>query len=98
MFAENGKLLQPFFYSEALPGCYAERLDLETRMRGFELPRTFSRSLSVPAGVIAGLVAFALWMSIVGNPHVVETVLGLLVAAIVGTLLWWRMRSLTSKP
>ena len=55
-------------------------------MRRLETPRTFTRSLSVPAGVIAGLVVFALWMSIVGNPHVVETVLGLLIAAIVGTL------------
>ena len=27
-------------------------------------------------GMIAGLGVFSLWMNIVGNPHVVETVLG----------------------
>jgi hypothetical protein len=28
------------------------------------------------AGLIAGLAVFAVWMSIVGNPHVVETAMG----------------------
>lgn len=33
---------------------------------------------------IVGLVVFIVWMSIVGNPHVVETVLGLIISAVVG--------------
>lgn len=35
-------------------------------------------------GLVAGLAAFALWMRIVGNPHVVETVIGLVLATVVG--------------
>ena len=35
-------------------------------------------------GLVAGLGAFALWMSVVGNPHVVETVIGLVIAVVVG--------------
>lgn len=50
------------------------------------------RRLAVPTGVIAGLAVFALWMSIVGTPHVVETLLGVLIATIAGTLVAMRMR------
>lgn len=35
-------------------------------------------------GIIAGLAVFGFWMSIVGNPHVVETVLGVVIALVVG--------------
>ncbi len=35
-------------------------------------------------GIIAGLAVFGVWMSIVGNPHVVETVIGLVIATGVG--------------
>ena len=30
--------------------------------------------------IIVGLVIFAIWMSIVGNPHVVETTIGVILA------------------
>lgn len=39
-------------------------------------------------GLVAGLGAFALWMSVVGNPHVVETVIGLVIAVVVGFFVW----------
>lgn len=34
--------------------------------------------------LVAGLAVFGLWMSIVGNPHVVETVIGLIIGGYVG--------------
>ena len=40
-------------------------------------------------GLIIGLAIFALWMNVVGNPHVVETVIGLLLA-IIGAFLTFR--------
>ena len=36
--------------------------------------------------VIAGIAVFLFWLQIVGNPHVVETVLGLVVAVAAA---WW---------
>ena len=63
-------------------------------MRLSERLRPFSRRLSVPAGVIAGFAAFALWMSSVGEPHVLETERGLMIAPIAGTLVWFLMRRL----
>ncbi|MEN8120830.1 MAG: hypothetical protein ABFS35_10810 [Bacteroidota bacterium] len=35
-------------------------------------------------GVITGFVVFFIWMNIVGNPHVVETVLGLIISIVLG--------------
>jgi len=35
-------------------------------------------------GIIAGLLVFGVWMNIVGNPHVVETVIGLIIGIGVG--------------
>jgi hypothetical protein len=35
-------------------------------------------------GIIAGLVVFGFWMNIVGNPHVVETAIGLVIGIGVG--------------
>jgi hypothetical protein len=43
-------------------------------------------------GWIAGLVVFALWMAIVGNPHVVETVIGLIGALVVGVWVFRKAR------
>ena len=55
----------------------AIRLNLSVRCaRGFIVIKLIS--------FIAGLVVFGFWMSIVGNPHVVETVIGL----ILGALAW----------
>jgi hypothetical protein len=34
-------------------------------------------------GLICGLIFFGFWMNIVGNPHVVETVIGLVIAGAV---------------
>ena len=34
-------------------------------------------------GLVAGLAVFALWMSNVGNPHVVETIIGVVLALVV---------------
>jgi hypothetical protein len=45
-------------------------------------------------GMIAGLAVFAGWMNIVGNPHVVETVLGLVLAAAVWLTVWFQLRKL----
>ena len=36
--------------------------------------------------VIVGVVVFLFWLQIVGNPHVVETVLGLFIAIAAA---WW---------
>ena len=44
--------------------------------------------------VIFGLVVFLVWLSLVGNPHVVETVIGLLLAVVGG---WWIGRYLPDK-
>jgi multisubunit Na+/H+ antiporter MnhE subunit len=41
--------------------------------------------------VVLGLAIFLFWLSLVGNPHVVETVLGLVVAIVGG---WWAGRFL----
>ena len=35
-------------------------------------------------GIIVGLAVFGFWMSIVGNPHVVETVLGVVIGLVAG--------------
>jgi len=40
--------------------------------------------MAMALGIIAGLVVFSIWMNIVGNPHVVETVLGVAIAVITG--------------
>ena len=46
---------------------------------------------------VAGLAVFGFWMSIVGNPHVVETVIGLVISSYVAykvhTLEFWRKDS-----
>ncbi len=32
--------------------------------------------------IVVGLIVFAIWMNIVGNPHVVETVIGVVLATV----------------
>ena len=52
--------------------------------------------ISTLVAVILGLLFFGIWMSIVGNPHVVETVIGLVMALGIG--LWaYRMMSAKTK-
>jgi len=40
-------------------------------------------SMTKLIGLVAGLAVFALWMSVVGNPHVVETIIGIVLALVV---------------
>lgn len=46
------------------------------------------------AAIIAALLVFILWMRLVGNPHVVETVIGLVIAAFVWfwVRLWFKKK------
>lgn len=48
-------------------------------------------------GLIVGLAVFGFWMSIVGNPHVVETVIGLLLSVIAGFWSFFALRKLRSR-
>jgi putative flippase GtrA len=45
-------------------------------------------------GLVVGLAIFGLWMNIVGNPHVVETVIGVVLALVAG---FWVYRLLRKK-
>jgi hypothetical protein len=47
--------------------------------------------------VIVGLSVFGVWMSIVGNPHVVETVIGLVLAFGTGFYIWYKLRQFGNK-
>lgn len=42
--------------------------------------------------LIAALGVFAGWLSVVGNPHVVETVIGLVFAVVAGAWVFLRAR------
>lgn len=46
---------------------------------------------------IVGLLVFLAWVRIVGNPHVVETVLGLAIACSVGLWVYFRFRRVSGK-
>lgn len=50
--------------------------------------------IAVLLGLVSGLLFFGVWMSIVGNPHVVETAIGLLMAVGIGV---WVHRKTKSK-
>lgn len=43
-------------------------------------------------GVVAALVVFSVWLSVVGNPHVVETVIGMALAVIAGFWVFFKAR------
>lgn len=43
-------------------------------------------------GLVAALVVFAVWMRMVGNPHVIETVIGVVLAAISGFWVFFKAR------
>jgi multisubunit Na+/H+ antiporter MnhE subunit len=47
--------------------------------------------------LVCSLAIFGFWMNIVGNPHVVETVLGLVIAITVGVLVNRSLKKLFSK-
>lgn len=48
-------------------------------------------------GLVVALAVFGIWMSIVGNPHVVETVIGLVLAIIAGVWAYRVCRRLGSR-
>jgi len=46
--------------------------------------------------IIIGLIIFGLWMSIVGNPHVVETVIGIIIGIVGGFFSYRELNKLFS--
>lgn len=48
-------------------------------------------------GWIAGLSVFGVWMNIVDNPHVVETVIGLILAVAAGFWVFFKLRKFGAK-
>ena len=48
-------------------------------------------------GLIAGLAVFVVWLSLVGNPHVVETVISLVIAVVAGFYVYRKARAFSSK-
>ena len=49
-------------------------------------------------GFVAALAIFSGWMSVVGNPHVVETVIGLVLAVIAGLWVFFQARKFGAPP
>lgn len=43
-------------------------------------------------GLLTAVVVFISWMSLVGSPHVIETVIGLVIAMIVGLFVYFKVR------
>ena len=56
----------------------------------FELIRGQAKLL----GLVAGLAIFGFWMNIVGNPHVAETSIGVLISIGVGLFVWYKLSKL----
>ena len=48
-------------------------------------------------GLVLGLVVFAIWMNIVGNPHVVETAIGVVLALVAGFWAWYEISKFAKK-
>ena len=48
-------------------------------------------------GIISGLSIFGYWMNIVGNPHVVETILGMIISIICGYVIFRESGKLVEK-
>ena len=49
------------------------------------------------SGLIAGLVVFVVWLSMVGNPHVVETVIGLVIAVVTGFYVYRKAHAFSTR-
>ncbi|MFN8258341.1 MAG: hypothetical protein U0W24_21810 [Bacteroidales bacterium] len=47
-------------------------------------------------GLIAAIVVFLIWRSLIGNPHVIETILGVIFAAIAGFWVYSKANKLRS--
>jgi hypothetical protein len=46
--------------------------------------------------LIFGLAVFGLWMSVVGNPHVVETTMGLVIAGVTWFVIRRAIKNMTT--
>ncbi|MDH0144608.1 hypothetical protein [Aquipseudomonas alcaligenes] len=44
--------------------------------------------------LIVALLVFSAWLSVIGNPHVVETVIGLVLAVVAGAWAYIKLRKL----
>lgn len=58
------------------------------------------RHLRSVAGVVAvafGLAVFLLWQEVVGNPHVIETIIGVILAVIVGLWVYALLRRMARR-
>jgi hypothetical protein len=42
--------------------------------------------------IVVGMGVFIIWISIIGNPHVVETVIGLVLALVAGLWTYWKLK------
>lgn len=49
-------------------------------------------------GLVTALAVFSVWLSVVGNPHVVETVIGLVLAAVAGFWVFFQARKFGAPP
>jgi len=49
------------------------------------------RKISMIIAIIVSVVIFMGWMILVGNPHVVETILGLIISTIIGVMLFFKL-------
>lgn len=49
-------------------------------------------------GLVAALAVFSAWLSVVGNPHVVETVIGLMLAVFAGFWVFFKARKFGTPP
>jgi putative flippase GtrA len=47
-------------------------------------------------GIAAAVIIFLIWMGLVGNPHVIETVIGVVIAAIAGFWVYSKARRFRS--
>jgi hypothetical protein len=44
--------------------------------------------------IIIALIVFSAWLSVIGNPHVIETILGLILSAIAGIWAYIELRKM----
>jgi hypothetical protein len=54
--------------------------------------KEFVRKSAVFVAIIVALIIFGIWMNIVGNPHVAETSMGVLISVGIGFYVWHRLR------
>jgi hypothetical protein len=47
--------------------------------------------------IIIGLIIFSIWMNIVGNPHVVETTIGVILSIVAGVFSFKELNKLVKR-